>query len=333
MQKERGAREAGWLERRLGTEVYQVVKRLVTKPLSLIGIVLLGMFVFVALAAPILAPMPPNRPHLIPNDGFSRTPRPPGTVWEKRPPPLPFWWRTVVGTDQWIHLMGTTSGQGDIYYGVIWGTRTALQVGITITLVTVLIGIAIGSVAAYYGGIVDIVLMRVTEIFMIFPALMAALTLAVILTPIIGRGMLPSMLALMVFGWPVYAQLLRSDILSVRGREYVLAAKMCGARDLRVMFRHILPNAIFPTLVLASMEIGSLVIVFSTLSFLGIGTEEGYPDWGQLLSFARHWIPMLREYWYIVVYPAVALILFVLAWNLVGDGLRDVLDPKLQGSR
>jgi peptide/nickel transport system permease protein len=333
MHKERGVREAGWLERRLGTEVYQVVKRLVTKPLSLIGIVLLGMFVFVALAAPILAPMPPNRSHLIPNDGFSRTPRPPGTMWERRPPPLPFWWRTVVGTDQWIHLMGTTSGQGDIYYGVIWGTRTALQVGIIITLVTVLIGITVGSVAAYYGGVLDIVLMRVAEIFMIFPALMAALTLAVILTPIIGRGMLPSMLALMVFGWPVYAQLVRSDILSVRGREYVLAAKMCGARDLRVMFRHILPNAIFPTMVLASMEIGSLVIVFSTLSFLGIGTEEGYPDWGQLLSFARHWIPMLREYWYIVVYPAVALILFVLAWNLVGDGLRDVLDPKLQGSR
>jgi peptide/nickel transport system permease protein len=238
-----------------------------------------------------------------------------------------------MGTDQWIHLMGTTSGQLDIYYGVIWGTRTALQVGISITFITVLVGVTVGSIAAYYGGVVDIALMRVAEIFIIFPALMAALTLATVLTPLIGRGILPAMIALTVFGWPGYTQLLRSDILSVRGREYVLAAKMYGTRDLRVMFRHILPNAIFPTLVVASMQIGSLVIVFSTLSFLGIGTEEGYPDWGQLLSFARHWIPMLREYWYIVVYPAVALILFVLAWNLVGDGLRDVLDPKMQGSR
>jgi peptide/nickel transport system permease protein len=238
-----------------------------------------------------------------------------------------------MGTDQWVHLMGTTSGQLDIYYGVVWGARTALQVGLIITFVTALVGITVGSVAAYYGGAMDIALMRVTEIFMTFPALMASLTFAVVLTPIVGRGVLPATIALTSFGWPVYTQVLRSDILSVREREYVLSAKMAGVRDARVMFRHILPNAIFPTLILASMQIGSIVITFSTLSFLGIGTQEGYPDWGQLLSFARNWIPRLGEYWYIVVYPAVALVLFVLAWNLIGDGLRDILDPRMQGSR
>jgi len=137
----------------------------------------------------------------------------------------------------------------------------------------------------------------------------------------------------MIFGWTGFARLLRSDILTIRQREYVLAARVIGVRDGRIMFRHILPNAIFPTLVLASMRIGSYVITFSALSFLGIGAEVGYADWGQLLSFARNWMTQLGDYWYIVIYPGVALVLFVLSWNLVGDALRDVLDPRLQGSR
>ena len=141
------------------------------------------------------------------------------------------------------------------------------------------------------------------------------------------------MIALMVFGWTGFARLLRSDILSLREREYVLAARVIGVRDSRIMFRHILPNAIFPTLVLASMRMGSYVITFAGLSFLGIGAEVGYADWGQLLSFARDWMTQLTEYWYIIMFPGVTLVLFVLSWNLVGDALRDVLDPRLQGSR
>jgi peptide/nickel transport system permease protein len=141
------------------------------------------------------------------------------------------------------------------------------------------------------------------------------------------------MIALMFLGWTGFARLLRSDVLSIREREYVLAAKVIGVRDGRIMFRHVLPNAIFPTLVLASMRIGSYAITFAALSFLGIGAEEGYADWGQLLSFARAWMTQLADYWYIVVYPGTVLVLFVLSWNLVGDALRDILDPRLQGSR
>jgi peptide/nickel transport system permease protein len=159
------------------------------------------------------------------------------------------------------------------------------------------------------------------------------MTISAVLTPIIGKGLFPPMIALMIFGWTGFARLLRSDILTIRQREYVLAARVIGVRDGRIMFRHILPNAIFPTLVLASMRIGSYVITFSALSFLGIGAEVGYADWGQLLSFARNWMTQLGDYWYIVIYPGVALVLFVLSWNLVGDALRDVLDPRLQGSR
>ena len=328
-------REVTRLEAQLGTETYRMLKGLVTNPVSVIGLVLLGIFLLIAAAAPILAP--PQRegadPYRIPRDGYGSIPRPPGSEWKTRQPPIPFWWKTVTGHEQWVHLMGTASGQWDIYYGVIWGTRTALLVGLSITIVSAIIGIAIGVISAYYGGWVDMVLMRITDVFMAFPFMLAAMTLSAVLTPVLGKGIFPPIVALMAFGWTGFARLLRSDILSIREREYVLAAKVTGVRDVRIMFKHILPNAIFPTLVLGSMRIGSYVITFAALSFLGIGAEVGYADWGQLLSFARNWMTQLTEYWYIVIFPGTVLVLFVLAWNLVGDALRDVLDPRLQGSR
>jgi peptide/nickel transport system permease protein len=111
-----------------------------------------------------------------------------------------------------------------------------------------------------------------------------------------------------------------------------LAAKTIGASDMRILFRHLLPNAVFPILVIASMNIGSYVLTFAALSFLGLGAQRGYADWGQMISFARNWVPSLVEHWYIVVYPGMAIVLFVLSWNLVGDALRDILDPRLRGS-
>jgi len=322
------------LERWLGLELYRMLKGLVTNPLSIAGMSLLAIFILVAVAAPILAPPRPNAdPYQIPRDGYSPNPRPPGTEWRSRQPPLPFWWKTLVGADRWIHLLGTASGQWDIYYGVVWGTRTALRVGLVITLTVAFVGIVVGSISAYYGGAVDMVLMRITDIFLAFPFLLAALTLSSILTPLMGKSLVPAMIALMTFGWMGYARLIRSDILSVKEREYVMAARVIGAGDLRILLRHILPNAIFPTLVVASMDMGSYVLSFAALSFLGVGAEVGYADWGQLISFARDWITNLADYWYIVVYPGTALVLFVLAWNLVGDALRDILDPRLRGAR
>jgi peptide/nickel transport system permease protein len=328
-----GRKEASWLERRLGTELYRALRGLVTNPVSLAGMALLIMFILVAVFAPVLAPpLYVDDPFQIPRDGYSPVPKPPMTEWNTRQPPLPFWWKAVTGRDSWVHLMGTASGQWDIYYGVVWGTRTAFRVGVVITLVVAFVGIIVGTLSAYYGGWVDMVLMRITEIFIAFPFLPAAMTLSAILTPVIGRGLFAPMFALMFFGWTGFARLLRSDILSVRQREYVMAARVIGVRDARIMMRHVLPNAIFPTLVLASMRAGSYVITFAALSFLGIGAEVGYADWGQLLAFARDWITQLADYWYIVIFPGVILVLFVLAWNLVGDALRDILDPRLQGS-
>ena len=320
-----------------------VLKKLLRNPTSLVGIILLTAFVIIGIAAPWLAPIPERSrdPYMIPRDGFSTTPEPPSEE----------------------HRFGTTEGQYDIYYGVIWGTRTAFRIGVVITLITTLTGIFIGSISGFYGSWIDELLMRGTEIFQAFPFLLAAITMTSVLQTIYGRGeagalifmakglafvtfgqnpaenidpvqlqILTGMLAIIFFGWMGIARVMRGNILSVKEFEYALAAKTIGANDMRILFRHLLPNAIFPILVIASMNIGSYVLTFAALSFLGLGAQRGYADWGQMISFARNWVPSLVEYWYIVVFPGVAIILFVLAWNLVGDALRDILDPRLRGS-
>ncbi len=329
------AKPQPWLARKLGIENYRILRGLYTNPLSVTGMVIILFFVFIAAFAPVLAPpIRKDHPYMIPRDGFSPEPRPPMSEWHSHfHPPLPFWWEPVMGTKKWKHLMGTASGQWDIYYGIVWGTRTAFKVGIIITFSVVLIGIIIGSLSGFYGGAVDNVLMRITDIFMTFPFLVAALTFSAIITPKVGKGIVPAMIALTTFGWMGYARLIRGDVLSVKGRDYVLAAQVIGASDFRIITRHILPNAIYPTLVVASMDVGSYVLSFAALSFLGVGVEVGYADWGQLISFARDWIAQIGTYWYMVAFPGIALVLFVLGWNLIGDAVRDVMDPRLRGER
>jgi peptide/nickel transport system permease protein len=326
-------RHIGRLEQLLGPEFYRILRGIITNPLSIAGISLITFFVLVALLAPVLAPIANARdPYMTPRDGFSPEPKPPGTVWKTRPPDLPIWWG-ITGQEGWVHIFGTAGGQWDLYYGVIWGARTALKVGLIIEGFSLLLGILVGSLSAFYGGWVDEVLMRITDIFLAFPSLLAALTLSAILTPVIGKGIWPPLIALVAFSWMTYARIVRGDILSLRERDFIMAARVIGVKDRRIIMRHIIPNAIYPTMILASMNIGADVIGFAALSFLGIGTELGYADWGQLISFARNWIPSLATYWYIVVFPGLALVLFVLGWNLLGDALRDIMDPRLRGSR
>jgi len=325
-------REIGWLERFLGPENYRIVIGLLKTPASITGFILIGLFILIALAAPvIIPPVTPNDPYKIPRDGFSSEPRPMMSEWTRNTPPLPFWWKPIMKTDQWVHILGTAQGQYDIFYGIVWGTRTAFRTGFIVVVTTFLIGIIIGSLSAYYGGAVDNVIMRIVDIFLTLPFILAALILAAVLTPRIGKSLLPSIIALITFGWMGYSRIIRGDILSVKERDYVMAARVIGVKDSRILFRHILPNAIFPTLVLASLAIGDVVLSFAALSFLGIGTEVGYADWGQVLSFARNWITSLNTYWYIIVWPGITLVLFVMGWNLVGDALRDVLDPRMRG--
>jgi peptide/nickel transport system permease protein len=171
--------------------------------------------------------------------------------------------------------------------------------------------------------------MRITDIFLAFPALI----LAMAIVTIIGPSLKSVMIALTVVWWPSYARLIRGDILQVREEDYVEAARGLGASSGRVILRHVLPNAIYPSLIMASLDIGAVVLSAAALSFLGLGSPEGYADWGQMTEFARNWMvgppgdPF--KYWYAVITPGVFILFFVLGWNLLGDAFRDILDPRL----
>ncbi len=325
-------RKISRIERLLGPENYRIITGLLKTPASIVGFILIGFFILIAIFAPKIAPPVYADPYRIPRDGFYSEPRPMGSTWEEDvPATVPLWYKLIIGKDQWVHIFGTAQGQYDIFYGLVWGVRTAFKTGFIVVLATFLIGIIVGSISAYYGGLVDNIIMRVVDIFMTLPFIMMALIMAAVLTPLIGRSLIPATLALIIFGWMGYARVIRGDILTVKQRDFVLAARVAGVKDSRILFKHILPNAIFPTLVLASLGIGDVVLSFAALSFLGIGTEIGYADWGQILSFARSWITTLGTYWYIVVWPGLTLTLFVMGWNLVGDAMRDVLDPRMRG--
>lgn len=327
-------REQTRLDRLVGPEWARLIRGILTNPLSVTGLIIIVLFILMALFAPILAPAPTARwdPYAIPRDGFRAEPQPPGTAWNTNVPGyVPAWYRLITGREEWVHLLGTTSGQYDIWYGIVWGTRTALIAGTIVVAASALVGVLVGAAAGFYGGWIGEVLMRVVEVFNAFPFIVGALILASLLTPIFGRSIVPSAIALIIFSWTGYARLLRGDILGTKERDYVLAARASGATDSHLMTKHIIPNAIFPTLVVLSLDMGGIVLAFATLSFLGIGVQEGYADWGQIVSFARAWILTLDKQWYIIVFPGLALLLYGLGWNLVGDALRDILDPKLRG--
>jgi peptide/nickel transport system permease protein len=291
----------------------QTIRRLTANPLSFLGLLLLLAFVIVAVLAPTIAPPRPGlSPYMIPRDGFWMSPRPP--CWPDHP-------------------FGTTEGQLDVFYGVIWGTRTAFLIGFLVVGLGSAIGCSIGAISAFYGGLVDEVLMRITDVFLSFPFLVAAM----VMTTVLGRGLSNMMIALVAFSWMGYARLIRSEILRIREMDYIQAARAYGASDRRLILRHILPNAIYPVVISASMNTGTMVLWAAALSFLGVGTEPGYADWGQMISYARNWIigetgnPF--QYWYAVAFPGGAIFLFVLAWNLIGDAFRDILDPRMRGTR
>lgn len=302
-------------------------------PVSATGLVLLLFFAAMALGAPYLAP--PDRwsqRYQIPRDGFSPVPKPPvAEAWNTFPPD----WR--------LHPFGTTEGQFDIYYGIIWGARNAFRLGIIIVGLSLLFGLFLGTMAGYFGGWIDELIMRITDVMLIFPSLVWTITLLVILSkPIQIFGLnvridrlTAVIVALVSFNWLIYARLIRGDILSAKQKDYVQAARAQGASHSRIILRHLLPNTLYPVIVVGSLDIGSIVLSVAALSFLGLGPGIGFADWGQLISFTRQWIIGVYgspfEFWYVILFPGLAITLFVLAWNLVGDAVRDIMDPKLKG--
>jgi peptide/nickel transport system permease protein len=248
-----------------------VTRRMKRNPLSIAGFGIIALFVTVAMLAPVLTPPVVNTrdPYLIPHEGFLPDPKPPSLG----------------------HLLGTTGNQYDILYGIVWGTRTAFRVALVVVALSIALGLLMGSLAGYYGGRIDEVIMRTTDVFLAFPSLV----LAVVITAVLGKGLDKVMIAIAVVGWPTYARLLRGDILSVKHRDYVEAARAAGASDIRIISQHVIPNAIYPFLVVAAFDMGVIVLVAAALSFLGLGAEVGYADWGQLINMSSSWILVCRE--------------------------------------
>lgn len=378
-QKWKEAREPGVKELRFA------LSRIGKSPLSLIGLFIIIFFAIMAISAPFLAPPGPSW-DIHKNPNWLIIPAPTNTVAPAPP---------NIG-----HPLGLTLNGYDVYYGCVWGTITAFRVGVFVVAVSLIIGLTIGLTAGYYGGLIDEVLMRFTDIIICFPTLVFAMVLLVvlpshlsvslllILIPVTAFFLLFSLssfltrkrgqvlgkqtsvllvvacalvgvvalllggviqdlsvltiglasldkviLALVLTAWPGYTRVIRGEVLRARSEDYVEAAKAVGCSDFRVITRHIAPNTIYPILIMASLDIGSIVLLAAALSFLGIGAEAYYADWGQLISQSQDTligVSGLATYWYLWLIPGLFIFMFSLGWNLLGDAVRDILDPTLR---
>ena len=221
------------------------------------------------------------------------------------------------------HPFGDDSLGRDVFARVIYGTRISLVAGATVVLAATSFGILTGTLAGWNGGWSDETLMRITDMFLAFPSLILAMAISAILRP----NLTNALLAIAVTSWPVYARIARAQVLSLRARDFIEAARAEGARDVVILTRHLIPNALAPILVQATLEVGNIILISAGLSFIGFGAQPPTPEWGLMVSEGRRF---LMDQWWIATFPAIAILLLVLGFNLVGDGVRDLLDPRLR---
>lgn len=261
-------------------------------PTAVVGLVIVGAMAALAIAAPLIAPADPTAV-----DGARRL----------LPP----------GPDA---LLGTDNLGRDILSRLMWGARLSLGTAALATVLILTIGVGIGLVSGYYGGLIDDVVMRVVDVILAFPALILALAIVGVLGPGIGSVMI----GIVSVAWADYARVMRGLVLAARERQYVEAARATGVRDARILLRHLLPNVFPPIIVLSSLEMGGLILAVSALSFLGLGAQPPTPEWGAMLNDGRAFIAAAPQ---LMVYPGLAISIVVVGFNLLGDGLRDALDP------
>lgn len=264
--------------------------------LSVIGLVLVLALVLIALLAPFIVPYPEQVA------GATNTAA-----------------RFLAPNAQ--HWFGTNALGQDVFSLVIAGAPVSLFSGLAVVGISVVIGCAVGAIAGYFGGWVDEVLMRFTDLLLTIPALILAMAVAAAL----GAGIMNMIIAISITWWPAYARLIRGEVIAKKEEQFITAARALGAGTSRILLRHILPNIMSPVVVKASLDTGFAILTVASLGFVGIGVKPPTPEWGTLLSIARGDMP---DYWWTALFPGFAIFTAVLAFNLLGDGLRDVLDPR-----
>lgn len=270
-----------------------------SNPVSLAGFIIVVGFIILGILAPYITPKP-------------------GDAWgieyhpEKR-----------FLAPSWEHPLGTDDMGRDMFSRVILGARFSLIIAVGVVGLALLIGIPVGLVGGYYGGVVGTALMRITDMFLAFPPLLLAIALAATL----GRGLVNAIIALAISWWPWYARLIYVQTNSVKNMPYVDAARVIGVSGFRIMFKHILPNALTPVIVQAALDMGSAILEAAGLSFLGVGVKPPTPEWGLLVS--EGWISINRAWW-ISFFPGLAILITVMGFNLLADAIREAMDPRLR---
>jgi ABC-type dipeptide/oligopeptide/nickel transport system permease subunit len=260
--------------------------------IALAGLVIVIIMIFAAIFAPAIAPYDPIEPH----------------------------YTSVLAAPNSEFLLGTDELGRDIFSRLLYGARISLVIGFVAQIVAISIGLTLGMISGWYAGWVDDAIMRVTDAFFAIPSLMFLIVFVAILDP----SPITIFAALGLIGWPSDARMMRSQVLAIKELEYVVAARAMGASTLRIMASHLLPNAIAPTIVLASLGIAGAILAESSLSFLGLGVQIPNPSWGSMIDLGRNYT---TNAWWYAVFPGVAIMITVLGFNFVGDGLRDALDP------
>ena len=285
-----------WARRR------EVIREVFRNPLTVIGVVIITLFLLMAITAPLLTEANQPDPYQSPRD----------------------WANIDVAPGVEGHVLGTDSTGGDVLYGFILGSRLSLQLSLTVVISTLIVGTIIGSIAAMRGGRLDNFLMRIVDVFLAIPELIFALAIAAVLGPSFQN----IILALAVVFWVKYARIIRGEIIRVKQTDYVAAAKVVGASSWSVYRKDVLPNAVTPLVVQATLDMGNVVLIGAALSYIGLA-QAGLTEWGAMVSAGQSGI--LAGQWWVSTFSGVAILLWALAFNLVGDGLRDALDPKTEG--